>query len=107
MDRGGAPAVSVDESRIAGGLCSRRAGRRFLRGRSKNRTRAHHIGAAPRTAAGLYAAAMPDRPGLLGRTLREPLVHFLLAGAALYGLYRGFSPTRGAGDSRRIEVTTE
>lgn len=44
-------------------------------------------------------------PELLGRMLREPLLHFLLIGVALFALYRAGSPSDAARVQRLIEVT--
>ena len=44
-------------------------------------------------------------PELLGRMLREPLLHFLLIGVALFALYRAGSPSDAASVQRLIEVT--
>ncbi|HQR47736.1 MAG TPA: peptidylprolyl isomerase [Steroidobacteraceae bacterium] len=42
------------------------------------------------------------------RFLREPLVHFLLLGAALFGLYRYYGPTTDAGpSSKQIRFTLD
>jgi hypothetical protein len=44
----------------------------------------------------------------MGRLLREPLVHFVLAGAALFGAWSALHPGAVARDaSRRIEVTDD
>jgi len=53
---------------------------------------------------------LPDfgnpQPSLLTRWLREPLLHFLLAGAALFALYRALHPAADApATPRRIELT--
>jgi hypothetical protein len=48
------------------------------------------------------------RPTAMGRLLREPLLHFLLAGAGLFGGWAALHPEALARDaSRRIEVTAD
>ena len=42
---------------------------------------------------------------MIGRLLREPLLHFLLIGAALFGLYRLANPGSTADAARRIVVS--
>lgn len=47
-----------------------------------------------------------NRP--MGRLLREPLLHFLLAGAAVFGAYAWLHPETVAGDaSHRVELTED
>jgi peptidyl-prolyl cis-trans isomerase C len=45
--------------------------------------------------------------GALGRWLREPLLHFLLAGLALFAGYRALNPGGGREPSSRIEVSDD
>ncbi len=48
------------------------------------------------------------RKGVVGRVLREPLLHFLLAGAAVFGVHAWLHPESYARDaSHRIEVTQD
>src|SRR5262245_19336361 len=48
------------------------------------------------------------RPLLLKRWLREPLVHFLLAGLALFVVHRALNPAAAAQQNpRRVEVTED
>jgi len=47
-------------------------------------------------------------PSSLQRWLREPLVHFLVAGLALFVVYRALNPTLAAQQiSHRIELTED
>ena len=48
------------------------------------------------------------QPSLLKRSLREPLLHFLLIGAALFTIYHWRDPTvPSSNTSRRIELTSD
>ena len=47
------------------------------------------------------------RPSFLRRWLREPLVHFLLLGAALFVAYHLFTPAAAQSGSLRIELTED
>jgi parvulin-like peptidyl-prolyl isomerase len=43
--------------------------------------------------------------GMFGRLVREPLLHFLLIGMAVFGAYRVLGPPEAAADRRVIDVT--
>ena len=47
-----------------------------------------------------------NEPALLRRLATEPLVHFLLLGAAIYGVYAWISDDETVDDDRRIVVTS-
>jgi peptidyl-prolyl cis-trans isomerase C len=48
------------------------------------------------------------QPSLLNRWLREPLLHFLLIGLALFAIYRALNPEAvGRGNRSRIELTDD
>ena len=48
---------------------------------------------------------MGSERGLFGRLLRQPLLHFLLVGMAVFGAYRFAGPPEPGNDRRVIEVT--
>src|SRR5262245_43235886 len=56
---------------------------------------------------------MPDpirgnsRRSLLGRCLREPLLHFVVAGLALFAIYGGLHGESQKKEGRRIEITAD
>jgi peptidyl-prolyl cis-trans isomerase C len=54
------------------------------------------------------ANSAAPQPSRLKRWLREPLLHFLLIGAALFAIYHQLNPQAATeDDSRRIELTTD
>lgn len=59
----------------------------------------------PAPAAGAVDAS-PGRASRLGRWLREPLLHFLLIGLALFVAYRALNPDAGARSSSNEIVIT-
>lgn len=50
----------------------------------------------------------PPARGFAGRLLRDPLLHFIVAGGVIFGAYRAFSPeAQPTADPMRIELTRD